>query len=1824
MMYTDLLTLVIDVAVRFYRTVHGSDESSSSLNMYDVFGDTIATFRERREAITRAIWKDQIDADDSIEEDADVSSISRWLEPQDRVLATLALDHTLIADELAEFTCVWFLDDLAKFIKSENASFLVNGDAGAGKTTLAASLAERFQRPIGRKAYTTAFCSVGAVPSQATSLNVVKALMHSILNIRVGNMHLYHAVVQAYETARYEPDPTKYEDLLWQAFELALRSPLENAPHLVLIVEGLDELIGGQSAGQALLQRLVRAVEQGKGVKLVALAQNLKLPTGARGVQQSITVEDTRSDMHQVILKTLVKSAHFRGTTGREQETNVKRIIDIADGSFLWASLTAEVLRMEKSGEDYNKAIGNLEKPKASIEDLVQTLLSRLQPTDDAKLLLSWLVNAARPLTYHEIEALYTLNVQQGTRVDRGVDVHSIVQTLAPLIDVQEDIVRPRHNLVHNAIRSLLKQGKVTMPIKDQAFDLLLRLLTYAKLSLPDKGEPTLDASDRSIIDHHFNRHIFLEYVIRYWTWHLQQASVCTLSKPDEIKMTPELQKVFPDSTIMPILEWLCWDDQFPGAQEVEYHDLVGHLRAKVLTEKHPAVLQSSINTACYYEMMEDWPTASARYYSISTIGRTILSVSHPIVVETASRFLRISETRVTKTRTEVVTQREQVLLLLIAAYERQYGPNHDIVVRTREQLADLYIHIGENDKATEVLQIIHGHVQDNYRNGETSTRANDEHLRIKFGKSRDRGDLKEYENGIFTGEDEEEESLVIREIEQVDVILRQIEQYISQKDYVRAEQTYIELWQRLSETCRTTLSVDWHQKKIQVVQSYAKFLETNKRRTEATSIITATWKEYENHELSFSEKIVSSLTECARFLKNVGEYTAALSIFKHASYYYRNIKKEESKSLMEIEEEMIQTTTQAFSRTTKDETTKTSTSESTHYEMFHVLISNKSKAIDQSTMTLAHTLTNKYIEQRSWAEAISVVQETLARTWSSFLSKSVHEVTMTETFRQESIELVEKLAIIYREQRIWEKVEDVYVRLFRAALTNPKDQALLEKARTHLVDFYTKRGRPGKVIQIYQELLAVYRRTLGPSHDTTVTILYQLGSLCRLHARSHPYWIEYYQQICNSLNNDSATIHTRAFDAAVIVAESYWEECRYSDAVVAYAIIWNTFVQKNKEFKTFTDVAFVQNLYERYYQSLEESKSDFDVLKIVTSQYRDTTKTIFGANSLIYVEATVALARVTQRSDSHQDDSIALFEEAFQSSRKDAALSKSLQIDQGEFRQTLTTMYKKRIFHSSNAASPETMAKAISIYETQVSEKKSKYGYSHEETLTSLRELAQLYVRQQKTDLAVKELQNAVVEIVQKETSSQRAYESAIAIVQTYQAANLTQQLVQLTEELHYQLIVREKRQSSTFSVVESSSVSLFFLATIQYQIRKDLSLTLSDTMASLTSEYIMYQNFKQLVKNKAALDKLLLAAAPLRQHLRFWNRTALVGAVDHECVQIFVQREASSVQLLSKDSPRHFIIGIMDYIGNRKHVEFVRAVIIASNGTLKKLIDNNQFQDAHDIAKMTFMYAQHRNGYRGPKGISRGFELASYLDGRGENKCPDPELRKKMLQLSNKIVKDIIVICREQQINFAQVPLKELNELIALLGEQGDYDTLEVRPIPAHSSDLPLTLRDTTGSPQRALEHARSPEELARQGPPQPRPSPHLRPLPRRSPNQSAPPLRGHRVQPPPRQRQPPPRHAGGIRHARGAVHQPGPSVPETDRRQSRPGHGGGPLQESGRGARRSPPLAPCRRYRRRRHGRRGRRRRHGREHPRRTRHPIHHPRAIRRRRRRARGVQ
>lgn len=87
------------------------------------------------------------------------------------MLATISRDYTIISDNQAEFTCMWFQKPLTRFINSKDLSFHITGQPGSGKTTLAGSIADRLQRPVAKKSYDTAYVSISEYSSLVTRHN---------------------------------------------------------------------------------------------------------------------------------------------------------------------------------------------------------------------------------------------------------------------------------------------------------------------------------------------------------------------------------------------------------------------------------------------------------------------------------------------------------------------------------------------------------------------------------------------------------------------------------------------------------------------------------------------------------------------------------------------------------------------------------------------------------------------------------------------------------------------------------------------------------------------------------------------------------------------------------------------------------------------------------------------------------------------------------------------------------------------------------------------------------------------------------------------------------------------------------------------------------------------------------------------------------------------------------------------------------------------------------------------------------------------------------------------------------------------------------------------------------------------------------------------------------------------------------------------------------------------------------------------------------------------------------------------------------------------
>jgi hypothetical protein len=156
-MYTDLLTLVVEVAVYFYKTVQSMADGEVSLDLYEVFGETLESTTNRRSHISDLIWSYQIESEIDTPEDAlSIDVLTKWLSPQDRVLEMLGSDHTTFTDQLAERTGLWFQENLTNFVKGYSARSLAKAIRRCMSRLAPSNL--RLQVCTSSRASYTSFC----------------------------------------------------------------------------------------------------------------------------------------------------------------------------------------------------------------------------------------------------------------------------------------------------------------------------------------------------------------------------------------------------------------------------------------------------------------------------------------------------------------------------------------------------------------------------------------------------------------------------------------------------------------------------------------------------------------------------------------------------------------------------------------------------------------------------------------------------------------------------------------------------------------------------------------------------------------------------------------------------------------------------------------------------------------------------------------------------------------------------------------------------------------------------------------------------------------------------------------------------------------------------------------------------------------------------------------------------------------------------------------------------------------------------------------------------------------------------------------------------------------------------------------------------------------------------------------------------------------------------------------------------------------------------------------------------------------------------------
>ncbi|KAK1138393.1 hypothetical protein N8T08_002640 [Aspergillus melleus] len=1622
----DLVTLVASVSTHFHRAIRGMTASSVSIDIHNTFPGQIQTFRERCVKIAESMWrhklmKENLDGDRVFE----VKAIKSWLAPEDPVLTNVAETTSHLAHERAELTCLWMAPYLTRFLKSQNRTLTIGGKPGSGKTVLASVIVDHLQHPIGGITYKTLFVPVnGRIPAETTPRAIAKAILYQLFEKRIGNIGLLQILTDAFERSKKATNDNDYDNILWNALERALAAALKGAKELVIVVDGVDESTCGEAV---LLQRLAGATTKGTNVKLIALGGS-KPPSAEGQVHVQITDDLIFDDIASVVRGNLEKTPVFPKMDELVRETVVDRITSASNGSFLWAKLASKRVRHEESVDNLNKAVDTVVSQKLTITDFALHILQSPDVKEEAKFMLLWLATADRPLGLRELAILASIQNDKNAVVDRHIDTLHFLKPLKSLVFLQEGQVYLRHALVRAAVLDVFSKGKLIPNLKDRHADLATRLLVYIKSTVIQPSEPSLTPLDWHDTNILVNKYPLLDFAIRYWPVHFKQTSV--YASEGEVPAAKSFSKVFPALTTVFLLSSTLWENQ-PTPRLLSYQTTITNVCRQVLTTNHVVTLQSIISLAQLYRRLEYYPEAIPLFHEATTLSRTLLTTRHIVTVQMATTFIELTTEKVTNTKTDIMTKREEILTLLIECYKVQYGSTSENVVSTYKQLVEHYRLIKEETKAQEIIKIVRSIATSEYGSESHDSRGN---LHVHL---RGRGQI-EAETNVGLALDIEEHDELIEQSGSYDFegLFKRAEKYVAEGKHELAELTYVEIWQHVSKEYRANYSSLWEERKMKVALAYTKFLHAQKREFEASSVISSLWQEYEQTSMAISESSVSHFQEVAKVMKTVGLSTLALTVFKHCSHFYQSTNRAQSSSYKEVQQS-IQNTSREVMQSVSSSTTVTS--ETTLEEMVFEATTSTT-TVDQISFSATHSLVELYVLQHRWRDATRVIKKVLHGVWPSLFAPSLQDVTLPAQHVERCVELAERLSRCYHSRRRLTKEEDIRVRIYRAVRSGRKvEDKLRERATAELLRLFERNSRTDNTINLRQELLTDYIQHYGPEHPIVIDNLWILAKI----TRPRPIFIDYYQQIIRALNKDSPVCHPDAFEPLVIVAGELWNQGRYSDALHYYKIIFTTFLNQPKQLPKLQDQAFVQEFFTRYTHCLRSVRTEFSVLHKITTEYQTKVKAVFTATATISVQATLTLAKLCQESKRYEIEAITLYEELLK--------VKSEELDYQEISATLDAIYEEQaaIVASTRSESVSTaqVERAVKVWRKRITTVRETYGWAHEESLSKMKEMVIFHSRHNETETVTQELKQATVQILSSETSSTRLIAAASTIASSYIETNQIQKATELTEEIYRQIVMKDtaNAKSVKFDLSCKERQSLVFLAQLEYSLRRNTSVTITEILAALTTEYVYFEELRSQVTAKStSIHSVSVSAARLYRFLISHDRHTAASRVFDITLEYFQNTEAKRVKLTETSQVRVLVHTILSYFGMHQSQDFVRSIGIASNSGVIELLKSQKYSEASDLALAAFKYISAHEAYQSPAIVKFVFTLGMNISGRGIIAGPDDANRKKLLGVSAVIVQDSLRVINALRINLAQVDLVHLNNLIGLLGEQQDYQTL------------------------------------------------------------------------------------------------------------------------------------------------------------------------------------
>ncbi|KAM7185889.1 hypothetical protein V8F33_012155 [Rhypophila sp. PSN 637] len=1675
-LYCDIVELVGDISVYYRRKISNlKPHETVTINFEATFGASMAGIWKRRDHLTSRLWSIKLS---SKSYRLSLESVRRRLK-SDRSAQGAFYDQVHESLKRAEDTCEWLKPSLTEFFRSNDKALTITGDSGCGKTVLAGWVKERLQRPLDHVQYSTLTYNFPYdAPAKCTVLAFLKSILFQLLEKNVGDVELYGKLVDSLDAYDKHHTLAKLEASLWVALESGLKTLNDRHVNLALIVDGFHELRDEKMTPLEFHKTLRQRISGFQHIRMITLSKPIShLSDGC--YHFTITPQHLQNDIKAYFRQSFSRLAGFAGLSSGDKDKVVAELATKAKVSFLWAYIVVRILVKENatsSAEGFAKSAHNI---GGSLDEQIKKLVSKLSFKDETtRTLLAFMLVADRPLAVSEMAELLRLNVQ-GRKFGSGkVDVPKHIS------DHVKDIVVIEQGSLHfksKSIRTYLwdtQMGKSLPSIKDAHKHLTSVLLLYSKLVLchSDGAEPSLDLLGDGAVDELFHAHPLLYYAVKHWRAHFKSSGY--YSSKGEIVLTKDFHEYFPGSCHFALLERAVCAYGLPASKLLEHHEFSLKVRESCFGEKHLSVLQTLIIIGNIHVHVGGNTLDGAKYfYRVVNLGQVVLSKFSTIVVACTSLFLEYTATITITKRTEIVIYREKMILLIIEICKHKHGSTSDIVIKWYKVLADLYVKLKEEHEATLIYKVLYEIYVTRF--GKHSHQASG--LREHLGEleisitGRHDIDMEEYAGFFLETSDE----LEFHSEKRICVLLQLAVLYETQKQWHLAEKIYITLWRRISEICRLKATVELHILKLNITIAYIEFLRKLKRKEEACNILICLWVEYEHHSFE-DETIIIRIREIGKLFKVFGMLELAISILTKVWGWFKSKGKvtdgeagQTTILITEVVEEITETTV----------VTKTTTTTTVVKEIYETHFNRcKQGKADKHFFDACLALVNLYIKLENWAEAEIIIRQSLEITWKAILTADVN-IKLSETCITECIAVATRLAVCYRRQGWFEKAEAIYLRIFRACLVSLQiEDVRIQETLAVLIEFYEEHHRHEKVIEVYIELLAKYRKQLGHSHRLTIKTLYVLAGHCRLLGRSDAY--EYYMQIVTTLNQGKKHCHHDAFEAAVMLIKYYHERKSWTELQHLCAVLWETFVHHHKEFHFTEEV--ITLIYEKYIYVLEyHAKVDIQVLYEISVKFRETVTIVFGASSAILITAMMALAKICERHEKHYHEAVTIYEEIIKTTTTTVT-------------ETIITTVKKRLSKvyvtiittgKPGSTTTTTIERALVLCLEAYAELKLKLGVWHETTLHKLKDIIIIYQKlggktcshhAKIMDL----LHVAFIGIATTTTCGSVAlYQAGCLLSEIYIAAGLCTYGLKLVQQLRHQIIFGISGSGFDFDSVvlhkdldviikldahnhkSIAKTAFVFLVSLEQHlhahIKSSVLLTYSEVMASTLLEISLYESYKSILTTSSTKNVEIFIILEHGAKLRsFWveqkHQDQMISVLDKKLFALFKARYISHLSGIPDDALFLLYLSILSSLAGKdyhsyltqqtKTFSFPALVCRSANAQVLSLLKSSNWAKALDVAKASFTLIHRLGWYDSLAQVQYSYKLAEYLAGiDAPHPAQDNKLWQQYLSLSREITNCALSIFREKGIDFVRLKFADLAGIVRLLGSQENYVELE-----------------------------------------------------------------------------------------------------------------------------------------------------------------------------------